>query len=154
MRSGLFGDISARYFLETHQTKATERYQSKIGYFTFQSLAPIVLFPMPNDQFNLKRHPWGLLGPQRDASVIFLELVHMKIPVQYFCYSSPTSYIIVQNMASDRRQYSGVLKDPKNAFLHVFRSVLIKAKATTPVNKAYQLPPIQCCCLEDQKWWP
>ncbi len=31
--------------------------------------------------FNLNRHSWGLLGPQRDASVIFLESVHMKIPV-------------------------------------------------------------------------
>ncbi len=31
--------------------------------------------------FNLNRHSWGLLGPQRDASVIFLESVHIKIPV-------------------------------------------------------------------------
>ncbi len=32
---------------------------------------------------NLNRHSWGLLGPQRDASVIFLESVHMKMPVFY-----------------------------------------------------------------------
>ena len=30
---------------------------------------------------NLNRHSWGLLGPQRDASVIFLESIHMKTTV-------------------------------------------------------------------------
>ncbi len=31
--------------------------------------------------FNLNRHSWGLLGPRRDASVIFLKPVCMKRPV-------------------------------------------------------------------------
>ena len=49
-----------------------------------------------NGGLNLNKHSWG---PQRDASVIFLESVCMKITVI---------------------EDSGVLKDPKNAFVCVF----------------------------------
>ncbi len=58
----------------------------------------------------------GLLGPRRDASLIFLKLVYMKMSV----------FIPL----CDRRQYSGVLKDPMNAFV----GVLVCADVQIKVN--------------------